>query len=247
MSIRRIACIASLILASISLGSAPSLAAAPDVGYRVSMADPTDPVAVEVSPWVWEPEASDSLRIAVGTRTRRIVIRVWSRAGHRHGRLMEQERAAVRLPWTTVARVRLSVADLAGGSTDPDRTRYRRDGFLAFDAATLGVEDHGGLAYSVVASAGQRLILRFGARDARTHHWTGTRRPAPCRRSASGVGEPRRAKQRSTCIRATRSAAPGRALRAARGRRPWTCRHPRDRAVDPRARSGSRREPWPRP
>ncbi len=176
MSVRRIACIASLVVASMSVGVAPSLAATPDVGYRVSIVAAGEPAAVEVSPWVWEPEASDSLRIAVGTRTRRIIIRVWGLAGHRHGRLIEQQREAVRQPWTTLARVRLSAADLAGGSTDPARTRYARDGFLAFDAATLGVEDHGGLAYSVVASAGQRLILRFGARDARSHAWTSATR-----------------------------------------------------------------------
>ncbi len=176
MSVRRIACIAGLVVASMSLAAAPSLAATPDVGYRVSSTDAPSPAAAEVSPWVWEPEASDSLRIAVGTRTRRIVIRVWGRAGHRHGRLIEQARPAVRQPWTTVARIRLTATDLAGDSTDPGRTRYARDGFLAFDAATLGVEDHGGLAYSVVALAGQRLILRFGARDARTHRWTSATR-----------------------------------------------------------------------
>ncbi len=173
MSVRRIACIASLIVASMSLVGAPSLAATPDVGYRLTPMDATTgPASIEVSPWVWEPEASDSLRIAVGTRTRRIIVRVWGLAGHQHGRLIEQERAAAHQRWSTVSRTRLSDTDLSGGSAASDRTRYARDGFLAFDAASLGVERHGGLAYSVVAPAGLRLFLRFGARDAHTRTWT---------------------------------------------------------------------------
>jgi hypothetical protein len=173
MSLPRIALIASLVAASMSLVAAPSLAATPDVGYHVAAVDAAPGRAmVEVSPWVWEPLASDSLRIAVGSQTRRIVVRVWGLAGHRRGRLIEQVRTQVGTPWSTVARTRLSAADLAGGSNDPDRTRYQRDGFLEFDAATLGVEDNGGLAYSVVAPRGQRLILRFGARDEHDGSWT---------------------------------------------------------------------------
>lgn len=127
--------------------------------------------AVDVSPWVWEPEASDSLRIAVGTRTRRIIVRVWMVARERHGRFVEQRRPATGKPWRTILSKELTAADLAGGSTDPKRTRYARAGFLAFDASTLGVEDHGGLAYTVVATEDQPLIVRFGAHDPRSGRW----------------------------------------------------------------------------
>jgi hypothetical protein len=173
MSLPRIVLIASLVATSMSLVASPSMAATPDVGYRIASVNAAPGRAeVEVSPWVWEPQSSDSLRIAVGSRTRRIVVRVWGLAGHRRGRLIEQVRSQVGTPWTTVARSRLTAADLAGGSTDPDRTRYQRAGFLAFDAATLAVEDNGGLAYSVVAPRDRRLILRFGARDEHDGSWT---------------------------------------------------------------------------
>jgi hypothetical protein len=172
MSVRRIALVASLVAVSLSLAASPLLAAAPpvvtpDVGVRMTH---TSPDSVEVSPWVWEPESSDSLRIAVGTRARRIVIRVWLGSGEQHGRFIEQRRVAGH--WRTVDRSQLSAADLAGGSTDPARTRYSRSGFLAFDAGTLGVEAHGGLGYSVVTAPGRPLSVRFGARDQRTGRWT---------------------------------------------------------------------------
>jgi hypothetical protein len=173
MSVRRIALIASLVAASSTLSVSPLLAApgaaTPDVGVRVMPSSAT-PGAVEVSPWVWEPEASDSLRIAVGTAARRIIIRVRLGAGVPHGRFIEQRRVGGH--WRTVDRRRLTAADLAGGSTDPSRTIYERPGFLAFDASTLGVEVHGGLAYSVVAPANQRLVIHFGAHDERTGRWS---------------------------------------------------------------------------
>jgi hypothetical protein len=172
MSVRRIALVVSLAAASLSLTASPMMAATPDVGYRVTRSDVATPVgSVEVSPWVWEPESSDALRIAVGTRTRRIIIRTWRVAGIRHGRFVEQARGAVNRRWTTVSRTPLSEADLAGGSTLPDRLSYKRAGFLAFDAASMSIEDHGGLAYSIVTAAGRPLIIRFGAHDRQTAHW----------------------------------------------------------------------------
>ena len=79
MSIRRIALVASLVAASLSMVASPMLALTPDVGYRVTRSDPATPAgSLELHPWVWEPDASDALRIAVGTRTRRMVIRVWT-------------------------------------------------------------------------------------------------------------------------------------------------------------------------
>jgi len=128
--------------------------------------------SVAVSPWVWEPESSDALRIAVGTRMRRIVIRTWSAAGVRHGMFVEQARSEANRRWTTVSRTRLSQTDLAGGSTAADRLSYERAGFLAFDTATMSIQDQGGLAYSVVTAARQPLTVRFGARDRRTGAWT---------------------------------------------------------------------------
>ncbi|GEM_PF-5709333 len=173
MSVRRIALVASLAAASLSLTASPMLAATPDVGYRVTAAEVTAPAgSVAVSPWVWEPESSDSLRIAVGTRTRRVVIRTWSAAGVQQGIFVEQTRSAGNRRWTTVSRTRLSQADLAGGSTAADRLSYERAGFLAFDTATMSIQGHNGLAYSVVTTARQPLIVRFGARDRRTGDWT---------------------------------------------------------------------------
>ena len=174
MSLRRIALVAGLVAASLSLSASPLLAAAPaplapDIGVSVTPFG-VDHASVRVSPWVWEPDAADSLRIAVGTHARRIVVRVWLGAGQQHGRFVEQRRVGGH--WQTVSRRELSAADLAGGSTDPARTRYARPGFLAFDASTLGVEVNGGLAYSVVAPAGQQLSIRFGAHDGRTGRWT---------------------------------------------------------------------------
>ena len=181
MSLRRIVRVASLVAASLSLSASPLLAAAPamraakpasltpDVGVRVTPMG-TSHDSIEVSPWVWEPDASDSLRIAVGTHDRRIVVRVWLGAAGQHGRFIEQRRANGH--WQTISRTELSAADLAGGSTDPLRTRYARPGFLAFDASTLGVEGNGGLAYSVVAAAGQRLSIHFGAHDQRSGRWS---------------------------------------------------------------------------
>ena len=174
MSVRRIALVASLVAAALSWSAAPLLAAVPgvatpDVGVRVTQAGAT-PGSIEVSPWVWEPASSDSLRIAVGTQARRIIVRVWLAAGERHGRFIEQQRVASH--WRTISQRVLSPVDLAGGSSDPGRTRYERAGFLAFDATTLGVEVHGGLAYSVVAPAHQRLLIRFGAHDPRTGYWS---------------------------------------------------------------------------
>ncbi len=173
MPVRRIALIASMITASLSLVASPMLAVTPDIGYRVSRSDPASPTSpVAVSPWVWEPDMSDALRIAVGSRTRRIVIRVWAVSGVRQGYFVEQARPKVGAPWRTTIRIRLSLADLAGGNTDPARTVYERRGFLSFDANTLSIEDNGGLAYTVVAPADRALIIRFGARDARTGAWT---------------------------------------------------------------------------
>jgi hypothetical protein len=174
MSVRQIALVASLVATSLSLSTSPLLAAAPDlvtpdIGVRVAPVG-THPGAIEVAPWVWEPDSSDSLRIAVGTRARRIIVRVWFGPGAPRGRFIEQRR--VGRHWRSISRTDLSAADLAGGSTDPTRTRYERPGFLAFDASTLGVEVHGGLAYSVVASAGERLSIRFGAHDHRTGRWS---------------------------------------------------------------------------
>ena len=71
-----------------------------------------------------------------------------------------------------MSRIELSAADLAGGSTDPDRTTFSRPGFPSFDARTLDIEDHGGLALTVVAPADRPLIIRFGARDARSGRWS---------------------------------------------------------------------------
>ena len=67
--------------------------------------------------------------------------------------------------------IRLSAADLAGGSTDPARTICSRPGFLSFDARTLDIEDNGGLAFTC-RGRGPRLIIRFGARDERSGHWS---------------------------------------------------------------------------
>ncbi len=172
MSVRRIALVVSLAAASLSLTASPMLAATPDVGYRVSRSDPATPAgSVALHPWVWEPDASDALRIAVGTRTRRMVIRVWTVDGKRHGRLIERRRTAVGQPWRIIKRVELSAADLAGGSSRPDRTTYSRPGFVSFDAQSLDIEDHGGLALTVVAPADLPLIIGFGARDERTGRW----------------------------------------------------------------------------
>ncbi len=137
MSLRRIALVAGLVAACLSLSGSPIIAAAPaplvpDIGVSVTPIG-ANHATVRVSPWVWEPDAADSLRIAVGTRARRIVVRVWLGAGQQHGRFLEQRR--VDGHWRTVSRAELSAADLAGGSTDPARTRYARAGFLAFDAS----------------------------------------------------------------------------------------------------------------
>ncbi len=181
MSVRRIALTAGLLAVTLSTSASPLMAATPvavpDVGVRVAPA--AVPGTALVSPWVWEPDASDSLRISVGSRTRRLVVRTWLVAGAWRGRLVEQQRTVAGGRWHAVRRTQLSADDLAGGSTDPGRTTYARAGFLAFDAATLGVEDHGGLAYSVVAADGRRLIVRFGARHERTHTWTTVTRIIP--------------------------------------------------------------------
>ena len=172
MSVRRIALVVSLAAASLSLTASPMLAATPDVGYRAARIRPRRLGRVELHPWVWEPDASDALRIAVGTRTRRMVIRVWTVDGKRHGRLIERRRTAVGQPWRIIMRVELSAADLAGGSSRPDRTTYSRPGFVSFDAQSLDIEDHGGLALTVVAPADLPLIIGFGARDERTGRWS---------------------------------------------------------------------------
>jgi hypothetical protein len=177
MSLRRIALVASLVAASLSMVASPMLALAPEVGYRVTRAGPATPSgSIALHPWVWEPDASDALRIAVGPRTRRLVIRVWWVDGTWQGRLEERRRGAVGEPWRTVTRITLSAADLAGGSTDPRRTIYSRAGFLSFDAATLDIEDHGGLALTVVAPADRPLIVWFGARDEHTGRWSSVTR-----------------------------------------------------------------------
>ena len=60
MSVRRIALIASLMAASLSLVASPMLALTPDVGYWVTRSDPATPAGwVELHPWVWEPDASE--------------------------------------------------------------------------------------------------------------------------------------------------------------------------------------------
>lgn len=173
MSVRRIALVASLVAASLSMVASPILALTPDVGYRVTRSDPATPAgSMELHPWVWEPDASDALRIAVGTRTRRMVIQVWTLDGKRYGRLVAKHRPTVGVPWRIVDRIELSAADLAGGSTDPERTIFSRPGFPSFDARTLDIEDHGGLALIVVAPADRQLLIGFGARDERSGRWS---------------------------------------------------------------------------
>ena len=101
-----------------------------------------------------------------------MVIRVWDVDGERQGRVVEQRRPAVGEPWRTVTGNRLSPADLAGRSTDPARTIRSLPGFLTFDAQTLDIEDNGGLAFTLVAAADRRFIIRFGARDERSGNWS---------------------------------------------------------------------------
>lgn len=172
MSVRRTALVASVLAASASLVASPMLAVTPDVGYRVTRSG-APAGSIKLQPWVWEPDASDALSIAVGTRTRRMVVRTyWIDDGERGGHLLEQWRSEVGEDWRTTLRIELSEADLAGGSTDPDRTRYSRKGFLTFDARTLSIEDNGGLALTVVGREGRRFIIRFGARDERSGRWS---------------------------------------------------------------------------
>lgn len=173
MSVRRTLRIAGLAAIAMSLVASPVLATTPDVGVRVERVDARN---VAVSPWIWEPDASDSLRIAVGDSTRRIVVRIWMEGRQRRGQLIERRRSTTHQPWRTVLRQRLSAADLAGGSTAPDRTRHTLGGLLAFDAASLGVEWDRGLAYSVTVPTGSRLRVRFAARDERSHRWSGVTR-----------------------------------------------------------------------
>ncbi len=168
MSVRRTFLIAGLAAAAMSLVASPMLAAKPEVGVRVERATKG---TVEVSPWVWEPDHSDALRIAVGDDTRRVVVRIWMQGRERRGQLIERHRAGRRGPWRVVLRQRLTADDLAGGSTAADRTRHELDGFLSFDAASLGVEWDRGLSYSVLAPVGSRLVVRFAARDERTGRW----------------------------------------------------------------------------
>jgi hypothetical protein len=173
MSVRRTLRLAGLAAFAMSLVATPMLAASPDVGVRV---EPADARQVSVSPWIWEPDSSDSLRIAVGDSTRRIVVRIWMDGRQRRGQLIERRRSTTRQPWRTVLRQHLSAADLAGGSTAPDRTRHTLGSLLSFDAASLGVEWDRGLAYSVTVPTGSRLRIRFAARDERSHRWSGVTR-----------------------------------------------------------------------